>query len=324
MARFKTPFEVDIEEVPKPKPGPNEVLIRVMACAICASDAEIIRGGNPNPGHEIAGVVEEVGEGVKRVKAGDRVTIYWKLGCGECPYCRAGFDVHCERPRYLAWNGYGEYVVAHEEACLPLPEGVDFIEGSLLTDTLGTPYAAVMSARVSGERVAVWGCGPLGLMCVQLCLELGARDVIAVDPISSRREMALKLGASLAVDPTAENPVEALRKFAPPLGPRVAICATRSDDAGRAAMNGVPPEGRVVYIAGQPGELDRHRWAYRIHYFKRTDYESVAELASRRGVRLKELVSHTYPLERVREAFEMRFRNPHKSLKVVVLPHEGC
>lgn len=117
---FLSPFDVEIREAPIPATKPGEVLVRIAACAICASDAGIIEGGNKNPGHEIAGIVEEVGDDVRDVKVGERVTLYWKLGCGECDYCIAGYDVHCLSPLFVLWNGYSEYVVVPADACLPL------------------------------------------------------------------------------------------------------------------------------------------------------------------------------------------------------------
>jgi len=320
LARFRAPFDVEIVEVKAPKPGPEEVLIRVRACAICASDKAIIEGGNPNPGHEIAGEVVEVGGGVKDIKPGQRVTLYWKVGCGECGFCKEGWEVHCQSPRYLAWNGYADYILAHERACLPLPEGLDFIEGSLLTDTVGTPLSAVLAAGVEGKRVAVWGCGPLGLVAVRLSKVRGAKAVAALDPLPSRREVAREFGADLTVNPEEEDPVAVLREFAPPLGPEASICATRAEGTADLALSATAPGGRLVLIAGEQRGTGEHIWIMRVLYFRRDVYPEILRVASEGLVPLRRLVTHIFPLDKLAEAFDLRFNRPWESLKVVVAP----
>lgn len=321
-AYFRSPFDVEIRDVPTPVPNPDEVLIKIAACAICASDAGIIEGGNPNPGHEIAGVVEDVGSAVTDIRIGDRVTLYWKLGCGNCSYCEAGYDVHCNEPRYLAWNGYSEYITAPADACLPLPNSISLIEGSLLTDTIGTPLAAVKAADVDGKSIGVWGCGPLGLMAIQLCKVYGARWVAAIDPIAMRRDKAQQLGADAVIDPINEDPIAELRSAEYPLGVEASICATPVEGVAELALDATAPEGRLILIAGSIDGDTRHRWLYRVHYFKHCDYSEVAQLAAERKVALEPLITHTFSLDGIADAFRMRFQAKEQALKVVVMPFE--
>ncbi|HID08560.1 MAG TPA: hypothetical protein EYP10_15600, partial [Armatimonadetes bacterium] len=266
---------------------------------------------------------KSIGSAVTDINIGDRVTLYWKLGCGECSYCKAGYDVHCNEPRYVAWNGYSEYVTAPADACLPLPNSISLIEGSLLTDTIGTPLAAVKAADVADKSIAVWGCGPLGLMAIQLCKVYGARWVAGIDPIAVRRNKAHEMGADATIDPLSEDPVAELRSRGRPLGVEASICATPAEGVAELALNTTVPEGRLILIAGAVDGDTRHRWLYRVHYFKRGDYPEISQLAGEHKVALEPLITHTFSLDKIADAFRTRFQTKEQALKVVVIPSKG-
>jgi len=318
-AFFRSAVDVEVQEVQVPEPGEDEVLVEVKACAICASDEEAaaITG---NPGHEVAGVIRRVGKKVEAVVPGDEVTIYWRLGCGDCGACQRGYEVHCANPPFTLWGGYADYVVAPASACLPLPEGLGFRQGSLLTDTVGTPLSAVEAAQVNDAVVVVLGCGPLGLASIQLAKGAGARMIIGLDPIPFRREKARACGADEVIDPINTDPIVAVKAPVGPMGIDACICTIRDQKAIQQAIEALAPGGRFITIAGHPKSIPMNRLFCNTWYFKRERYPEIARLAASGKVKLEPLITHTFPLEQVAEAFRVRFQQREKSLKVIVEP----
>ena len=188
---FGGPLEV--RDVPAPVPSPDGVVVRVEATGVCRSDWHAWQGHDDDvvlphvPGHELAGVVEAVGPGVRRHRPGDRVTVPFVCACGRCPQCAAGDHQVCARqtqPGFTHWGSYAELVAleAADVNLVPLPEGV----GATTAASLGCRYATAFRAVVQqgrvrpGEWVAVHGCGGVGLSAVQVAVAAGAR-VVAVD-----------------------------------------------------------------------------------------------------------------------------------------------
>ena len=207
------PQDLRVVEVEVPKPKQGQVRIKVKASGICGSDRWIWGSEKSNfiGGHEVAGEVEALGEGVTSLKLGDPVMVNNVGGCGICRACKAGAFVLCP-----AWdgsgdvnNGFGEYLVAPARNCVRILPGLDFIDGALIMDNWGTPYGAIKKVCVEpGVDVLVNGCGPIGQAAVGICKALGAY-IIACDPIAYRRELALQNGASAAYSPE-ELPVDSV------------------------------------------------------------------------------------------------------------------
>ena len=204
---------------------------------------------------------------------------------------------------------------------MPIPAQVEFIAASLLTDTLGTPLNAVEHARVAGAPVAIFGCGPLGLMMIQVAKALGAAKVIVEEPLFFRQMKAKELGADFVIDPTKGNPVEQIRELLNDVGIEVAINAVpyNNAEAAQQAMDCVVPGGRFCSITSSPKTINDNREVFISWYFKRSDYPKMLTLVDEDKVKLAPLVTHTYPLEQLAEAFKMRFQQQAESLKVVVV-----
>jgi len=210
----------EVREVPVPRPGHGEVLIRVRAAGICGSDLHVYRDEKATDqvrGHEASGAVEEVGPGVQRLKAGDRVSVHHHQGCGVCYSCARGETVACSvRHRIIGVHvsgAFGEYLVAQEQNCIPLPPGGSFVDGAFMACVGGTAYGALRRlGAVAHESVAVFGLGPVGLSCVLVARSLGL-CVIGVDVTPVRVRLALACGAQAAVDAREADPVEAVRAF---------------------------------------------------------------------------------------------------------------
>ncbi|CAA9590141.1 MAG: Alcohol dehydrogenase class III, partial [uncultured Thermomicrobiales bacterium] len=215
------PFHND--EIPVPQPGAGEALVRVGAAGICHTELHL-RHGVLNlgvaplvPGHEIAGEVAAVGPGVDAVRPGDRVAVYYYVGCGRCSWCRQGQENLCrdvvDQFGFTADGGWAEYVVVPARNLVPLPDGLTVEEAAALGCSATTALHAVRSvADVRlGETVVVYGVGAVGYALIQLCRLAGAR-VIAVGRTPAKLALAAELGADVTINADELNPaVETLR-----------------------------------------------------------------------------------------------------------------
>jgi S-(hydroxymethyl)glutathione dehydrogenase / alcohol dehydrogenase len=224
-----------VEDLPIPAIGPRDVLVRISASGICHTDLYVIEGksGIPLPvvpGHEACGIVEETGPEVRRVKPGDRVLASVSAACGECWWCVNGMSNHCElnatrvKPRFRLADGrmasavcgcgtFAEAMVVDEASLVAVETSLGDEELALLGCGVTTGLAAALNtARVSpGSSVAVIGCGGVGQSVIQGARIAGAAVIIAIDPVRSRREGSLRVGATHAVDPADGDPVEQVR-----------------------------------------------------------------------------------------------------------------
>jgi len=249
-AAFRDRECIEIVDVPEPEVGPGQVKVRVGWSAICGSDKGLWMNPGPKPGvqgHEAAGTIVDVGDGVSRERMGEKIVVYDVIGCGKCGFCERSEYTRCPNRIGGVGGGFGEYLVAPERNALPLADGVGLERGCVMSDCLCTPFKAADLVGVSeGEWVAVFGGGPIGLNAVQSVCALGARAV-HVEPIAYRREAGQRLGAAVSVDPEAEDPVEAIRSATGGGACRVMEC-TGVEEAQRAALSSVAPGGSVVFV----------------------------------------------------------------------------
>jgi len=211
-----------MEEVSLPQPGPNDVRVRVKAAGICHSDAHYRAGHSPvNPlpltlGHEVAGVVDTIGNDVSNVQPGDRVCIHYLATCGTCDYCRQGNEQFCGKGAMMGKHrdgGYAEYVVMPAKSILHLPEEVPFAQGAILMCSAATSFHALRKARLKrGESVAVFGIGGLGSSAIQLAQALGASEIFAVDIQPAKLDLARKFGA-IPLNAKECDPVEEIGRL---------------------------------------------------------------------------------------------------------------
>ncbi|MBS0314827.1 MAG: Zn-dependent alcohol dehydrogenase [Proteobacteria bacterium] len=230
---FEPKTELRIEEVQVDKPGPHEVLIRTAACGVCRSDLHFVDGAYPHampciPGHEAAGIVEQVGSEVTTVQPGDAVVTCLSAFCGHCEFCVTGRMSLClggdtrrkpvEPPRLTLADGtpvnqmlnlsaYAEQMLIHEHACVRIDPEMPLDRACVIGCAVTTGAGAVFNAAdvTPGETVAVVGCGGVGLAVVNAAKIAGAGRIIAVDPVPEKREIARKLGATDMVDAAAEG-----------------------------------------------------------------------------------------------------------------------
>ncbi|MCX7014744.1 MAG: zinc-binding dehydrogenase [Candidatus Sumerlaeota bacterium] len=308
--------KVRIVEAPEPTPGPGQVAIRTRMSALCGSEMGRFRGagmGKGNSGHEGMGIVSRAGEGVTRVRVGDRVGVSAIAGCGrpECERCRAGQSTWCPDRKFYG-SMHAEQFLAAEMGCLPLPEDVADDVGALITgDGLGVPYHT--SLKLAGDdirTIAVFGLGPIGLGSVLLQAWLGRR-IIAVDLSAERLALAGNLGAALTVDAGAQDPVEAIKAATDGQGADACLEAAGVPQTARQCFKAVRTAGLVAFNGEQksvelsPSEdfIRRDVRAVGSWFFQVGEYPEMLRLY-RDGLPVKSLVTHVFPFERAQEAFD--------------------
>ena len=224
---------LEITEVRVSKPGPREVLIRTAAVGVCRSDLHFVDGAFPHPvptvpGHEAAGVIEAVGSDVAHLKVGDHVITFFTVFCGSCEMCVTGrpslcIDPSTRRPNgaeprlslgdgtglapFLNLSAFAEQMLVHENACVAISKEMPLDRAALLGCAVITGAGAIFNdSRVRpGESVAVIGAGGIGLAAINAAKIAGAGTILAIDPVPEKRELALKLGATHALDAMAEG-----------------------------------------------------------------------------------------------------------------------
>jgi len=267
IAAIGSPLEM--REVANPSIGDDEVLVRIRAAGICHSDVHYAGGISSigplphTPGHEIAGVVEEVGVDVGRCEVGDRVAIHYLVTCGDCAYCRSAAEPFCESVEMIGKDragGYAEYIAVPARNAIPLPDGIPFEHGAVAMCSSATVFHALRQGRLqSGERVAVFGAGGLGMSAIQLARAFGAIDVYAVDIRPERLAVAKALGA-IPIDASDGDPVEAIRRATGGEGANVVLELIGGPDTMRQAVRSLAPKGRavIVGVTDRPLEVDTY------------------------------------------------------------------
>ena len=328
---------LEIREVPTPRPGPDEALVRVAGCGMCHTDLHYLDHGvptfKPPPlilGHEVAGTVAELGEGVSDRAEGDRVLIPAVLSCGRCRYCRQGRENLCERLVMLGNNidgGYAEFVLVPASELVPLPDELPLEQASVIADAVSTPYHAVKNrGRVQmGDAVAVVGCGGVGLNLVQCAAAAGGR-VIAIDMNEERLAIARSLGAAETINPQG---IERLDKHVRRLtggGVDVAFEAIGKPETIDLAFSLLRKGGRLCVIgySQEPVAIS----AAKLMYYELEmvgslgcgggEYPEIVELVRRGTLTLEGIVSGTVPLDEINDGFDRLRRG--EGVRWVVTP----
>ncbi|MBC8450121.1 MAG: zinc-binding dehydrogenase [Chloroflexi bacterium] len=307
---------ISLDDVPRPEPRGREVLVRVRSAAICGTDRENLEGPGQAtiPGHENAGEVVAV-DRPARIKVGDRVAINCHVTCGGCEHCLRGDLYFCDELQVIGFDrdgGYAEFVLVPEACCMPLPDDISFAAGSLLVDMLGTSFRAVKRARLlPGDRVAIWGAGPIGLGALMVASWFGARVAI-LDMNEVRLRMARELGAALVLDPAGDDVRQALRAWTQGRGLDVAFDCVGNEAVAHQALDAVKKRGTFV-VVGVSHKLTLNPWEHLIcrelaifgtRNFNTAEFEEMIALV-RRGLPLEQVVTHRFPLAEAEAAFAL-------------------
>ncbi|MCS7143394.1 MAG: NAD(P)-dependent alcohol dehydrogenase [Archaeoglobaceae archaeon] len=265
-ARFYAPNDFRIEEIPIPKVGENDILVKVAGCGVCHSDLHIIRGELPLPrtpitlGHEVGGYVEKVGKCVEGVNEGDKVLVYGGWGCGNCDLCISSEEQLCNVLNWLGVGvdgGYAEYLrVPSKRYLVPLRD-LDPAKSAPLTDAGLTAYRAVRKACEGlpvSETIVIIGVGGLGQFGVQFA-KLRGYKVVALDISSKKIEIAKKLGADLALNLREGEFFNLVSEFTNGKNAGAVIDFVGTDETLRTAVNFLGKRGRLVLVGIGGGQV---------------------------------------------------------------------
>jgi L-iditol 2-dehydrogenase len=339
-ARF-IDYSLILVEEPTPHITPGEVLIKVMASAICGSDQKIVEGkkkalSNIILGHETAGVVEAVGEGVSGILKGDRVTVFPSITCGECIYCRNGESNICKSKRtigYVLDGGFAEYLVIPKEmvtkGCLvKLPPKLSFEEGALV-EPLSCCISSLIHTKMNKEsQLLIIGGGAMGQLHVLTAKALGVRKVFLSEPNKRRHESALNLGADQALSPQEDSIKNIVLDETQGNGVDICILCMGNASALALAINTVRKRGVISLFASFAPHTQASIDLNKIHYAELTltgthsttlaQFKKTVALIEQYGIDLKKLITHRFSLEQIGDAFDLYRKQ--EGLKIILKP----
>jgi L-iditol 2-dehydrogenase len=342
VALLYEPLKFGIEEQELPKPGPGKVLVKVAACGICGTDINTFTGNNPRGwkivypfrmGHELAGVIEAVGEDVPDepgLRIGDKVVPDGRLPCGRCYYCRKGQVNLCSNQGYVA-GGFSEYAVYPYPNLVRVPDGV-----SLEHATFGEPLACCVNGNshlkdvpLGGVGVVI-GTGPIGMLHLQLLKSRGLMTV-GVDMRESRLKVAKDLTADFTIKveshgEVSQAVVDKVMELTDGRGADVVVSAAGNDPMVlEEAMQIAAKRGQILYFAAtlsDPVTLNLDVIHYReltlvgSHDSTTANYETALALLKTGAMQVESLITHRFPLDQIQEAFE--FARKRAGIKVLV------
>jgi len=311
----------ELVDIDLPEPGAGEVRIKVHACGICHSDAFVKEGHYPGieyprvPGHEVVGVIDKTGEGVRKWDKGQRVGVGWHGGhCFNCSPCREGDYIMCERAKIAGISydgGYAEYMVAPQEAIAFIPEGLKSVDAAPLLCAGITTFNALRNTDAkAGDLVAVQGIGGLGHLGLQYAQQMGF-ETVAISRGTDKKELAESLGADHFIDADQQDVAQALQELG---GARVILATAPSSAAIESVINGLGINGQLLIVAATPDTFSVSPFAL---IGKRSsikgwpsgtakDSEATLNFSALGDIRP---MIEQYPLEQANEAYERMIKN---------------
>ncbi len=330
--------DIRYEDVETPSPKADEVLIKVKAVSICGSDLSGYRGGNPMRvpplimGHEFAGEVAVLGEGVTNCKVGDKVGVITNLFCGECPDCKAGLQNVCDNRKIIgttmkagSYNGaMADYVVAPAEKLLPLSGRLSFAEYSLMEPLSISLRATKHAGDLTGKTVCVIGCGPIGLLAIKCIKLFGAKTIIATDIVDDRLIAAKESGATHTVNSKADV-LAYTREVTDQVGADVVFDAAGVAATINLGVDIVRMGGKVIWIGMAAPKIDfeyKHAVCKKINfqgsYMYTTEMEEGLALLESGELKVAHLITSEYPMSEGARIFQELVSGKTKDIKVAL------
>lgn len=347
-AVYRGAGSVVVESIPTPQPGPGEILVRVETCGICHTDLKKVEHDLLPPprvyGHETAGVVVAIGDGVGKLRVGDRVIAFHHIPCGDCFYCDRKLYAQCSTYKKVgvtagfepAGGGFSQYVRVMDwivrRGVEKIPEGVSFDAASFV-EPVNTCVKAVFQADPRpGDTVLIQGQGPIGLIFTMLLRRAGAR-ILTTDTRPSRLRLAERFGADTAVDPRVHDIPSLAKKMSDGRGADLVFVATSAPGLVEQAVRSSRPGAKIVLFA-QTSDQERIELSgadickdERIlsgSYSASVDLQrESADLVFSGAVAVENLISHRFPLDQINEGFRLALHPVEESLKIVVQPQRG-
>ncbi len=339
-ARFyKVGEPLRVEKVPIPVLGPEEVLINVKACGICGSDIHIVyEGVTPTAyspitlGHEPSGAITALGSEVEGWQVGDRVTVNPFITCGKCINCLSGNSQICMSRRVIGIHtegGLAEFLKVPSKNLVRLPDHVPFDQGGIAVDAVATPFHAITNrgALKVGEKVAIFGCGGLGIHGVQIAKVCGASVVIAVEAIDSALERAKKVGADEVINPRKDSPVKKIREMTDGSGVDLACEFIGLKETIEQALGCIRVGGKVVVVGlgsetvflPPPTTFVRTELSLLGSYGSTTsEIQNVIDLVASGKLNLSDSITAKFPLEEVNQGLNHLHKKIGNPIRIVM------
>jgi L-iditol 2-dehydrogenase len=344
---YRGPQQVNCEEVPYPELTPDGVILKVMACGICGGDLRAYKHGIRIKkdfqilGHEISGVVHEVGSAVTDYRVGDRLAVAADISCHDCYYCKNALFNLCENWQLLGAHypgGMAEYMLLTNDLLKRgivhrIPDTLSDLRSALAEPMSSVLWAQEMMSVQPGETVVIFGDGPIGALHVQVALARSAKPImigITGDRLDMFKDEARGLGAWRVFDNLTQDVIAEVKAITEGRGADVAICANPVKSTQAQAVNIVRKRGRVGLFGGLPKtdpmtELDSNR----IHYdelsvignfsYHPDTHATALDLLDRNIIDANKIITASYPLDKVTDAFQAMMTG--KELKIVLTPH---
>lgn len=329
------PKHITFREVPVPKPGPDQVLVKIKRIGICGSDIHVFHGTHPytsypvTQGHEVSGQIVEVGEYVKDLKVGDRITIEPQVFCGRCYPCLHGKYNLCEHLKVMGFQTTGtasEYFAVDSSKVTLIPDSMTFSEGAMLEPLAVTVHAAKRFPDLKGAKAVVLGCGPIGILLVQSLKALGASQVFATDISDKRLELAKTLGADFVVNTMKEDyATKLVEAFGPDKADVIYECAGTDITMDQAIQNARKGSTIIlVAVFGKKANVDLAKLndseldLNTSMMYRHEDFVDGIKFVSEGKIQLKPLQSAHFAFEDFQKAYEYIDNNRETTMKVIV------
>lgn len=329
VAVFTDVRKVELREVARPQPRKGEVLVKVHACAICTWEQRIFSGVTHMPlpfvgGHEVAGTIEQLGEGVdpKKWRIGQKVAPRLFYSCNECYYCRRGEQNLCEASEegkedygvpFPGIGGLSEYLILKTNCLFKLSDSLPFEQGALSEPLACVTHSVERAGIELGNDVVIIGAGIMGLLHLQLARKRGG-FVIVSEPTEERRALASRLGADVVIDPTHEDPVQRVKELTGGRGADVVFDTVAVSAAADQAIQMAGPMGKVIFYSSIHPDKPISISPNMMHHTELTitgsvspsvrDFLRSTTLLSKGMMEVTPLITDIVPLDRVQQAFE--------------------
>lgn len=330
-----SPGEITFREVEIPKTGPDQVLVKIKRIGVCGSDIHVYHGEHPytsypvTQGHEVSGKIVELGEYVKDLKVGQRVTIEPQVFCGRCYPCLHGKYNLCEKLKVMGFQTVGtasEYFAVDASKVTPLPEGMDYNDGAMIEPLAVTVHAAKRFPEIKGAKVVVLGAGPIGILLAQSVKACGAKEVIITDISDTRLALAKQVGADYAVNTKDKDLGEIMTEYFGPDKADVIYDCAGNDITMNSAIQNARKGSTIILVAVfakmanvdlaklNDSELDLNTSMM----YRHEDYVDALHFVNEGKIQLKPLQSAHFAFKDYLEAYKYIDVNRESTMKVIV------
>lgn len=340
-AIFEAIDQVNIREIPKPEVKPGWALVKVKAAGLCITDVHVVKGlfAHAEPpciqGHEVAGEVVEIGqlEWPAKVQAGDRVVIETMIACGECEQCLSGYKNLCDHGQDIGetryQGGYAEYITVPVGCLHKIPDNMSYEEAAVFESFVCPVGGAQRLGITQADSVLIQGLGPAGLAFVQAAKVMGAKKIIVTARSENKLELAKKYGADIAVNVKKEDLAKIIDRETDGRGVDVSVEASGAEECIEQSLDFCKKNGKVI-LYGIPDDNHRARFdvtqiiTKQLNVFGTSGvpwaWERTLALYGQGKYNMKDMITHTFPLEQINDAMDTLLDKKSGAIKIVLIP----